>query len=378
MNLKFSQVPKSNNSSTVPHAIQTLFFNVTGSDLGRPAQLCSSPDDGSNGKKSIDDLNADGINGIDGINGNKDKYFSSLIPKSKENIWYKQQGFGPSAYFFDHLDPVMQKNITSEFMKIWESAKKIANPPADEFQEPYTLDKIIFHLSGSEPLSSSIPEQINQMKKIKKDFNSEVWVNSISVAQLFKIISTWGWSKPSDENFAKRLLDRFDFDGDGRLNPSEFILLSIINNAKILGEIECKTHCYNKIISDLIDPIFTYLDCNKDNFVSSENLWVGMQSLRRPTWAYSMYLCRMPTVLNNNFRTTSCNDFILKNFKEKDGFLNKQEFRIGMLLGYWDRHTDINKVYTDDSKNLKGVRWANNGWKDIACDTTIRMLPRNK
>ena len=83
----------------------------------------------------------------------------------------------------------------------------------------------------------------------------------------------------------------------------------------------------------------------------------------------------MPFVLNKDYRTTSTNDFVLKNSRKKDGFLDIEEFRTGVLLGYWDRQTDSRTIYMDDTKNMKSLRWAAGGAQDIVCRDVLILIP---
>ena len=69
---------------------------------------------------------------------------------------------------------------------------------------------------------------------------------------------------------------------------------------------------------------------------------------------------------DENIRTAAINDFILKHSTAKDGFISRREFRIGTLLGYWDRQTEISKVVLDDSRTLKKLRWSENNMIDVA------------
>ena len=64
--------------------------------------------------------------------------------------------------------------------------------------------------------------------------------------------------------------------------------------------------------------------------------------------------------------TASINDFILKNSKTKDGAITRNEFRVGMLLGYWDRQAENTAIHTDDKRNLKNLRWEEGDMIDIA------------
>ncbi len=146
---------------------------------------------------------------------------------------------------------------------------------------------------------------------------------------------------------------------NGRLNPREFILGSIWQNKKILGSDDCDL-CYANLI-DKIDGIFKYIDCDKDGLISSKDIYDNIQHLRRDTSKWNFF-----SLANQaKIRTAVTNDFVLKNMASVNGMLNKQEFRLGILLGYWDRQTDEQRIVMDDSKNLKSLRWKEDDIVDL-------------
>lgn len=347
--------------------------------LVQPPQLCEPPEHLNNEESE------------DGDSSEEERLTSTNTPSPKANKWAKNQGFGDSAYLFDYIDDIFQADLISQFEKMYAAAKAIAPATPPTFEDPYTVEKLLYYFSQgasglsdqseAPPASLATPtaDQLAQMQKYLKNFNPTIWQNSISAAQLYNIVEQWGWRKSSKSKPIKRLLDKFDFDGDGRLNPSEFVLLSIINNSKGWDRSECKQFCYTDTLINKIDPLFAYLDCDVDGFMSAENMWIGYANLKRkdPT-KYNMYSCQMPNALNKGYRTNSPGDFILKNSHKADGFVTRHEFRLGILLGYWDRQTDQAKIYTDDSKNLKSFRWADNGLKDIVCESILALVPNPK
>jgi len=108
---------------------------------------------------------------------------------------------------------------------------------------------------------------------------------------IYSAVKKFSWYYDcSQVDWARNLIDSFDFDGDGRLNPREFILMIIINNKNILGS-HC-LYCFNDIITNKIDPIFYYLDCNQDGLISSEDMWNHLNFLRRGRIRrYNIYKC---------------------------------------------------------------------------------------
>jgi Ca2+-binding EF-hand superfamily protein len=339
-----------------------------------PPQLCTSPNDDNKKDSSLDSDDPNGGDDSDSGSGS-----NSQTPRAKSNKWSNGQGQGQSAYLFDFLDDIFQKDVTSQFSSMFKAALAIQPADPNTYAEPYALDKLIYIYSngaaGSANSTTSSPNSIKQISQYSKNFNTAVWQNSISASQIYVILQQWGWKSIPSSNPPKKIIDKFDFDGDGRLNPSEFVLFSIVNNYKLFGQTDCKQFCYGDLLKTKIDPLFKYIDCNSDNFISAENLWIGLKNLKRSTSNYSMYICQMPSVLNKDYRTTSTNDFVLKNSRKKDGFLELDEFRTGVLLGYWGRQTDSQTIYTDDTKNMKALRWGSGGAQDLVCRDVLALIP---
>ena len=299
-------------------------------------------------------------------------------PRKKTNINDKQQGYGTSAYLFDYIDDLFQADITKEFQRIFDEVKKLI-PDIKDYSDPYPLSKLVSSFSPNQDNipaetatttdSSKDQELLDKIKSITKQnnkvFNENSYKNSVTAANIFKACKDFQWNYNTNENnWAKKIVDRYDFDGDGRLNPREFVMMTIIHNENILGT-TCK-NCYNEIISKKIDPIFKFLDCNNDNKISAEDIWENFGSLKRKSPGKSnIYSC---VIRNEKYRTNAVNDFFIKNMKSFDGFLNKEEFRRAILLGYWDRHTDVEKIYLDETKTFKQLRWGANGDTDVVCD----------
>jgi len=147
---------------------------------------------------------------------------------------------------------------------------------------------------------------------------------------------------------------------DGRLNAREIILGSIRVNRVLLGTTICE-NCYSNS-TKIIDEIFIYLDCNNDGFLTAEEMWGNLNNLERYTIKYNIYafgVCE-------NIRTAAVNDFILKNSKSKEAAVTREEFKQGILLGYWDRQTEKTGILIDDRRTMKEFRWREDGTVDIA------------
>lgn len=304
-------------------------------------------------------------------------------PRKKVNDWDKQNGYGASAYLFDFLDDVFQADMTKEFQRMFDEAKAIPLPDIKEIADPYSLDKMVSMLAApaapaagaAAPAAATDPNDQTLIDKLKaivnsntKVFNENAFKAGITVPMLYALVKAWGWSfNPAELEWARKLLDKFDFDGDGRLNPREFILFTIIHNKNALAG-SCK-NCYNDIVTNKIDPIYSFLDCDNDNKINAEDMWGNLPNLKRTNPAKAnIFQC----LLNNKkYRTTSMNDFILKNMWDNDGYVSKNEFRVGILLGYWDRQTDPEKIYTDDTRTFKTLRWGPTGEADVVCSRIL-------
>lgn len=305
---------------------------------------------------------------IDDSEGAEGRVFN--IPKKKKNYYEKKKiGEEASAYLFDYLDPVMQNIILEEFDKIYKAAQKIKNDPS--YTDPYQLSSIL-----NLPPETPTAELLSKMKALVPTFDAAIWQNSISVAQIHSIITEWGWNyDPSKPDPAKFLVDKYDYNGDGRLNPKEFIIAMIRYNKKIIGTPETCKNCMENIVETKIDPIFMYLDCTGGNLVNAEQIWNTLKKLKRPVVGYDYYKC---TLEGGKYRTSAINDFVLKSHKTVEGRLDKEEFRLGILQGYWDRHVTENGIDKTDERNLKKFRWANDGAVDVVCERIKSAMKKDK
>jgi hypothetical protein len=125
--------------------------------------------------------------------------------------------------------------------------------------------------------------------------------------------------------------------------------------------------------------LFYFIDCDADGFVNAENMWQGFKMLKRvEPQKYNIYNCILPNSVNSEVRTNAMNDFILKNMKQANGFVNLDEWRRGFLLGYCDRNVDDLKVYfSDDTKCKKSERWSEDGVTDTRCQRMLSLAKRN-
>lgn len=290
---------------------------------------------------------------------------SFAIPHKKENYYEKRQlGWGPSAYLFDFIDDVLQRPITDEFDRIFLAAKQIVGKTVD----PYTLENIL----GGRLSGITKPELIKKIKALQPKFNEIVWENSITVPQIHQIVKEWNWffdaTKP---DFAKNIVDLFDFNGDGRLNAREFTIAMIKNNKGSITALKPCKNCMENISVNKIDLLYQYSDIRNTGFVHAADLFDSFKNLIRNPIAklkYNIYGC---VLQNGSYRTSAFNDLILKGGRMGDGKINLEQFRQAILTGYWDRQTDESTIYHDDTKNMKNVRWSGEGAVDIVCSRIL-------
>jgi Ca2+-binding EF-hand superfamily protein len=290
------------------------------------------------------------------------------VPHKKKNKYeLKNQGWESSGYFFDYIDAVLQKPIVNEFTKIWSEATKIT--PDDKYKDPYSMDNLI-NASGSSVKPATKEDMVRKLVRVIPGINTALWESYISPAKLSTIVKQWNWDYDNTKSdWAKYIVDKYDYDGDGRLNPSEFILAMIVNNKKSRNSIKKCTNCMMDTFENYLDPIFAFIDCDNDGTIIAENIWNSLKVLKRkdlkdPNF-YNIYNC---DIEGSKIRTTAINDFVLKAEASMKGKLNRAEWRYGILLGYWSRQTDKSTVFPDDAKNMKNMRWQDNGSIDINCE----------
>lgn len=339
--------------------------------MEKPPKLCS-PNDDIKFKKPGDKM------------GLGDNYNVFAGPKAKPNNYMKEtEKFDQIVYLFDYIDDVFQADIVAELSATLAAARNVAEEDPKKFNEPYTPENLLFYFSGGvegrDPWKGTngptTPVQIDFVKRYKLDFDINVWNQSFSASKISNIIKSFGWgSIPSIPYYFKRLVDKYDFKGYGRLDAREFLFFAIWENYKTYSQ--CKQFCFKKVIEEKIDPLFSFLDCDNDGYINSENIWEGLKYLKRSPanqGKYDYYKCELPKSFNKFYRTHAPNDFILKNFNVADGYLNREEFRKGILLGYWERQVNGLSVATDDTINRKIDRWDGNGVEDKDCNELLQM-----
>jgi hypothetical protein len=293
---------------------------------------------------------------------------SDSIVNDSAFAWIKRWGFGPVAYLLDFWDPLFRAEVIQEF-------KAIHNATMHEDPENTPEYKDVFDFAGR--IATAPPEKqaalMRDLKKFEKSYDPVIFKLSANSVQIMKALKSFNWFiDPGMADYAAEFVTKFDINHDGRLNPRELILGSIVYNNGILGSKKCN-HCYTKI-ARRIGALFTYLDCSETGFLNADQMWKGLPELRRPTSQYNIFGYGN----SENIRTNAINDFILKNEKGKDAAVSKDEFIAGILLGVWDRQVTENSILDDDSRNLKKLRWSDNNMVDTAAYNYVKAITRVK
>jgi hypothetical protein len=300
------------------------------------------------------------------------------LPRKKKNIWVKKMiGWDASSYLFDFLDPLLQNHITTEFEKIYKEAQ--AMKPDPSYQDPYTVERMANPAGDSASINTE--DAIKKVSKLISGFSHEKWETFISTAKLSMLLKEWNYEiDQMSQDLPKFIIDTYDYNGDGRLDPSEFILFAILHNQKKRNELSPCKNCFVEEIKKFLDPMYSYIDCDGDNTINAEEIWSGLKGLNRRDGdkQYNMYQC---IIDGTEVRTVAINDFILKAQKTFPGKLTRDEWRNGILIGYWGRQIKGDKIFAAVTKNdktksqaeldlhnLKTLRWLSNGMKDISCD----------
>lgn len=306
------------------------------------------------------------------------EYISQVIPKKKPNPFkVKKHGFEDSAYMFDWLDGFIKKEIVAIFKLYYLSANQIQED--HEIKDVYSVENQIkaFQTMGAgyQVISTNVmspDDEFNILMKMNPNMVKSNYMTGISIGKLAVILKKWEWVNTNEVNWEKKIFDKFDFNGDGRISINEFLTLavSIHFENSTLGSINSK-FSFSEITSEKIDGLFNFADCNSDGFISSEELWNSIKLVKRQDdlkGRFDIFNCDAGK--DNEFidlRSSSVNDFFLKNSYTVKGKLSLMEFRKGILAAFINRQVNDSLITDDDSINGKFSRWQDNGLVDIGC-----------
>ena len=308
------------------------------------------------------------------------------IPRNKPNKYdTRLYGWGPSAYLFDYLDPVLEEKVLKIFTELWTEVSTITSFPTKEDKEdPYTLKKI-FNMPDS-----SDEVLLAKFSALKPSFNKQVWEGSVTIPQIRSVAKNWNYSGNSND-YAREIVDTYDYNGDGRLSRKEYLIAYLNINRAIIGQKSCpsftntkgvkmENECIHSFVKNILYPMFFKSDCaDYDDKIGSEEIWYSFKSLIRMNGTkdekrFDIYEC---IILAEPYHTTSINDFILKSQKTIDSYLNKLEFIRGIFLAYWSRSVDDTTIFpsyfAEEKKkfpiyhNMKNKRWTVSSPLDNKC-----------
>lgn len=294
-----------------------------------------------------------------------DKQYGQF-PQEAPYLMYKSFGFDDAAYFFDYLDSFLVPKIKPAFDFLTNDIKTV--PYNNQVQDPYdpNLLKNLYSQfkpearQGSPLTGGDIFQQLSQ-------FNphfTEVSRYGVRVPQIEALFNKYnipivnkgfGWQK--------NMLDKFDKNGDGILSLREAMFMILWEGRKTYDKPE-----FLKILTDQLDPIFTFIDCDNDGFIHAEGLMKAVKNLILPDNSFNMFSCINPKN-HQPLHTNSFSDIVLKNSNQFKGMLNKHEFRAALILGMWDRvmidNNDFSNPYNVFSQ--KPLRWDEAGKTDKMC-----------
>ena len=281
---------------------------------------------------------------------------NSNLPKSK--IYNSNQAKSLSSYMFDFLDQILLKDILENFKTVFEKAKQII--PDEKMIDKYSL-KEMFKFDNKAHIDAN---DIDFITKYIPNYDKDIWENSITMTQMLTIIKEWNWDVIKNPEYAKLLLDKYDYNGDGRLNIFEFTASNIITN---IDDNDC-TNCYETIKKEKLYPIFTFFDCKAKNKIGAEQIWIGLPNLiRKNEDTCNIFKCE---IKGRQLYTNSINDFILKAGFENIGTVNIKEFVKGILIGYLNRQINKKGIVENGDLSEKYLRWTGENLEnDTFCDS---------
>ena len=301
------------------------------------------------------------------------------LPFESENPYSNARfSSGPVAILGDFLDPLLLEEFIKEAKKILNEVKSIKLDEGHS-DEPYSTSTMFIRKTGKELKSSSNPNGITiseeeQIKAINYDLDPKkaeekvkTYLNGITLGQVSQACSKYNWScgiakkTPLKSNF-----DKYDFDGNGRLDPLEFLLFHVSLNADKIAKGGCTGSCFNNMMKKFILPMFGYLDCDGNGKITAEQIWDGLKTLKRNTDKYNLYeYCDVTT---GSFNTNVMTAFTLNSKTVlPTAILSREDFSRGLLVLFTLRQADKKQLYDDDTINGKKERWANKGEYGEVC-----------
>lgn len=294
----------------------------------------------------------------------------SFLPKKKQNVFYNKPGFEDSAYLWDYLDNVLQKQVVKAFKDVWNKAK--TSPPNPKIKNPYSMkDQLLYYYNNGgryqipfDPLKETDAAKLGRtLHGFNNNIDPMVVAGGLTIPQMEGVFKMFNISyNPGLIGWEKKKLDFYDYNGDGVLSTEEFLFMLIWENKSKLNH----PNMFKQICDTILDPMFDYFDCDSDGTVTAEGIWLGLKELVRPTNECDIYACKSPKTKNHT-RTSAPNDVVLKNAEEDEGYLTREEWRKAVFLAYWDRQVNNNMIFDANEDNQKEFRWSMGNTFDLNC-----------
>ena len=316
-----------------------------------------------------------------------DAFLEDRMPQIKPDVWSaKKFGNGDAAYFFDYIDVCFRKLVVDEFKQMFDRVKKFQY---NEDLDPYSPLKLLAGynaLGNGDKIDQSIfqaNDEAHKQKALKAiealsngTFKADLYNAGIAMPQFDQVFSNFKWDLPKHNkptNVGYYEFNKYDFNGDGRLSPREFILFALRHNKDYFGKIGkgVKEYMFNGVVDDYLQPFFYFADCDNDGLITAENIWNSSLDLKcaASQSGYKLNSCPVDEFDSNvDYKTNSCSDIVLNNESIYDGRLTLNDWSLGILMGFWDRQTSDTTVEEGDNRNLKSLRWGNNGATDLECE----------
>lgn len=387
--LKTNKVPKSDNSETPPtvpfttytdygNAIKTLFTNADGLISQCNAKF-SSLETPLTPKNPTVKLNTKVLQSQEDISIN--------LPDPNPNehsIIATKLGIDASALFFDYLDNAMLETILFEFNDIWDTVRSLKNV---EYQPKYGVFRI--KVEGKLKLRIKLdPKEAKPIVAKVRTINETTYETSVTPENLFAAFKTFNWNSRTDPSMAvDSFFEKYDFNGDGVLNPLEFFIGFVEINKNLLGN--CRL-CFNRTYLYFLNNMFEVLDCNGKRSITFDDLYEGLRKMQpiqvvqmergshefkvneKTSLMESDELSSGSKLRNNvyscsdivkgirQFYYVPFSDFILKalphNQKDK-GSLTYEEFTSAILHGYINRLVFASGIEAKNLETTKEKRW---------------------
>ena len=274
-----------------------------------------------------------------------DRAVAYIKPVKAKDGWIKKWGMEQSIHLIDYVEKILLDPFYEDATSLYQTFSEL--PKTDEkYKDPFDYLNFI--------TNSMTDEEIEKYKAnfalINELYVKEIYDNSLNAVQINKGMLNLGWEVEGQINFAKNFVTKYDLNGDGALNPREFILGVIHKYSRRMSEQSQYKKLFPKSYKQLV-TMFKYLDCDNDNYVSGSEMVEKIKLLKNGC-ANCLF------IKSHGLAEISVTDFILKSQDTKNGALNQNEFITGFLFGFWNRQCLVKGIMnkSNDDRSLRNLR----------------------